>query len=103
LKRGKSKIYSPTLVASNVKAHFEKSKKEIEAKRNPEKPYPLLPKVELRKRVEEHTKKMREARKPLPKSYYERQLHKGIKAQLAKTQQERVFHSSGTHQDLCPC
>ena len=39
---------------------------------------------ELRKRVEEHNRKMREARKPLPKSDYERQLLKAVKAQPAK-------------------
>ena len=53
-------------VASDVKAHFEKCKKEFEAKRNPKKPYLYLPKGELRKRVEEHNRKMREARKPPP-------------------------------------
>jgi len=48
-------------VASDMKAHFEKCKKEFEAKQNPEKPYLYLPKGELRKRVEEHNQKMREA------------------------------------------
>ena len=71
-------------VASDVKAHFKKTKKEIEAKRNPEKPYLFLPKGELRNRVEEHYRKMREARKPPPKSNYERQLLKVVKAQPAK-------------------
>jgi len=71
-------------VASDVKAHFEKSKKEIEAKRNPEKSYLFLPKGELRKRVEEHNRKMREAQKPPPKSDYKHQLLKAIKAQLTK-------------------
>lgn len=71
-------------VASDVKAHFEKTKKEREAKRNPKKPYLLLPKGELRKRVEEHTQKMREAQKPPPKSDYERQLLKAVKAQPTK-------------------
>ena len=71
-------------VASDVKAHFEKTTKEIETKQNPEKPYFFLPKGELRKRVEEQNRKMREARKPPPKSDYERQLLKGLKAQPAK-------------------
>jgi len=47
------------LVASDLKAHIEKTKKEFEAKQNLEKPY--LPKGEVRKRVEEHNRKMREA------------------------------------------
>jgi len=89
-------------VASNVKAHFEKTKKEIEAKWNPEKPYLFLPKGELRKRVEEHNQKMHEARKPPPKSDYEHQLLKAVKLNLSRRKQERVFHSLGTHQDLCP-
>ena len=71
-------------VASDVKAHFEKTKKEIEAKRNPKNPYLFLPKEELRKRVEEYNWKMREARKPLPKSNYEHQLLKAVKAQPTK-------------------
>jgi len=54
-----------------MKAHFEKCKK-IEAKWNPEKSYLYLPKGELRKRVEEHNWKMREARKPSSKLDYER-------------------------------
>jgi hypothetical protein len=71
-------------------------------KQNPEKSYLFFPKGELRKRVEEHNRRMREARKPPPKSDYERQLLKAVKAQLAKKKQERVFHNSETHQDLCP-
>jgi len=71
-------------VASDVKAHFEKTKKEIEAKWNLEKSYLLLPKGELRKRVEEHNRKMREAQKPPPKSDCKRQLLKVVKAQPAK-------------------
>jgi len=58
-------------VASDVKAHFEKTKKEFEAKCNPEKPYLYLPKGERRKRVEEHNRKIHDARKPPPKSVYE--------------------------------
>jgi len=63
---------------------LKKTKKEIEAKQNPEKPYLFLPKGELRKRVEEHNQKMREARKPPPKSDYEHQLLKAVKAQPTK-------------------
>ena len=71
-------------VASDVKAHFEKCKKEFEAKQNPEKTYLYIPKGELRKRVEEHNRKMHEARKPPPKTEYERQLIKAVRAQSAK-------------------
>jgi len=71
-------------VASDVKAHFEKCKKEFEVKRNSEKPYLYLPKGELRKRVEEHNRKMCEARKPLLKLDYERQLIKDVRAQSAQ-------------------
>jgi len=70
-------------VASDVKAHFEKCKNEFEAKRNPKKPYLYLPKGELRKRVEEPNQKMHEARKPPPKSDYEHQLIKVVRAQSA--------------------
>jgi len=70
-------------VASDVKAHFENCKKEFEMKRNPKKPYLYLPKGELRKRVEEHNRKMREARKPPLKSDYECQLIIAVRAQSA--------------------
>jgi len=71
-------------VASDVKAHFEKTKKEFEAKWTPEKPYLYLPTGELRKRVEEHNRKMHKAQKPPPKMDYECQLIKVVKAQPAK-------------------
>ena len=71
-------------VALDVKLHFENLKKETEAKQNPEPPYLLLLPMQLRKRVEEHTRKRREALKPPPKLDYERQLLKAIKAQPAK-------------------
>jgi len=71
-------------VASDVKAHFAKCRKEFEAKRNPGKPYFYLPKGELRKRVEEHNPKIRKAQKPPLKSDYERQLIKSVRAQSAQ-------------------
>jgi len=52
-------------------------------KQNPEKPYLYLPKEELRKKVEEHNRKMHEDSKPPPKLEYERQLIKSIRAQSA--------------------
>ena len=90
-------------VTSDVKAHFEKCKKEFEAKRNPEKPYLYLPKGELRKRVEEHNRKMCEAQKPPPKSDYERQLIKVVKAQPAKKKAGKgVLHLGDTSRPLSP-
>jgi len=88
-------------IASDVQAHFGKTKKEIKAKWNPKKPYLFLPKGELRKRVEEHNWKMCKARNPPPKSHYERQLLKAIKAHPVKKKARKgVPHLRDTSRPL---
>jgi len=71
-------------VASDIKAHFEKVKRDSLAKRNPKLSYFYLPKGELRKKVDEANRKMHELRKRGPLSDYERQLLKAAKAPLVK-------------------
>ena len=71
-------------VASDVKAHFEKVKRDSQAKRNPKPPYWYLPKGEVRKKVDEANRKMHKLRKRGPLSDYERQLLKAMKAPPAK-------------------
>jgi hypothetical protein len=66
-------------------------------------PYLYLPKGELRKGVEEHNRKMHEAWKPPPKSDYERQLIKDVRAQSTQKKLGKgVLQLEDTSRPLSP-